>query len=608
MAKKLNEYTREELIETIKSLKSRKKFGLVWEDKPEDVVEQCETKLPVIEEVADRAIVKSDDGKTNILIEGDNYHALSVLNYTHAGKIDVIYIDPPYNTGARDWKYNNQYVDNSDSWRHSKWLSFMYKRLKSARSLVKEDGVIVVTIDEHEVNNLGVLLADVYPDAYIQMITIVINPKGVTQGRFSRVEEYAFFCFFGNSTVSSIGDDLLTPMSEEDKTTDKPRWKGLLRSGTNARREDRKNLFYPVLIDTDRMAVVDVGEPLLPLEKQPDLDEKINGLTAAWPIRKDGSLGNWGVSAPSLKKLIDMGYVSLGAYDEKRRTWPVSYLSRQAQEQIQSGLLKIVSYDETSNVVDARYVSSAERRIKSVWHRSTHDAGAYGADYLKKLLGERAFPFPKSIYAVTDTLALLTRDKPNAVVLDFFAGSGTTGEAVLRVNEEYGGNRTFILSTNNENGIAEEVTLPRIKAVVEGSSLHDPIPANLRYYRTSFVDKQNTDDQTRIELVARSVEMICIREGAFESIINTPSYRIFKGEDCYSAIVFDTDDIPALKADIEQLDNQSLIHIYVFSLSNDTYESDFADISMPHELRPIPESILEVYRRIFTETSQNIGA
>ncbi|QQR51996.1 site-specific DNA-methyltransferase [bacterium] len=606
MQKRLEDYTKEELLKVIDGLKRNKKFGLVWEDKPEDVVQKCQTELPVLEEAPELAITALEGKPNNYIIEGDNYHALSVLNYTHAGKVDVIYADPPYNTGARDWKYNNQFVDSNDTWRHSKWLSFMEKRLRLARSLIKDDAVIVVTIDEHEVNNLGVLLAEIYPDAYIQMITIVINPKGVTQGRFSRVDEYAFFCFFGNATVHSIGDDLLTPMSEEEKGIETPRWKGLLRSGANAKREDRKNMFYPVLIDEKRKAVLDVGEPI-PFEEQPDFTSKINGLTPVWPISTDGSQGRWGVGHTSLKKLIEVGYVAVGSYDAKRKTWPISYLSKQAQEQIQSGILDIISFDDSRNVVTARYTGEAERRIKTVWHRSAHDAGAYGADYLRKMLGERSFPFPKSINAVRDTLSALVKNNPDAVVLDFFAGSGTTGEAVLRINEEAGGSRTFILCTNNESNIADEVTYPRVKAVIDGFDKTKAVPANLRYFRTTFVSKKRSDDQTRAELVARSTEMICLREDAFSTVADTETYKIFEGAGNFAAIIFSPEAISEFKMKAASLDLDKALHIYVFSLSNDTYESDLADIANTHELRAIPESILEVYRRVFPEHQESIG-
>lgn len=251
-------------------------------------------------------------------------------------------------------------------------------------------------------------------------------------------------------------------------------------------------MFYPVLIDESRRAVLDVGEPLLPIEKQPDFETKILGLSTAWPVRKDGSLGNWSVGAKTLKTLIEKGYVAVGDYDAKRRTWPISYLSRTSQEQIQSGVLDVVSYDDTRNLVDVCYTAPKARRIKTVWHRSSHDAGAYGTDVLRAFLGEgRKFPFPKSLYLVRDSLAALVGDKPDAVVVDFFAGSGTTLHATCLLNAEDGGKRRCILVTNNEVdaetirsldreghyrgtpeyescGIFEAVTRPRCEAVITG--------------------------------------------------------------------------------------------------------------------------------------------
>jgi len=268
------------------------------------------------------------DAPWHTLIEADNYHALQLLNYLYAGQVDCIYIDPPYNTGARDWKYNNDYVDGNDGWRHSKWLAFMEKRLKLAKRLLKPDtGVLIVTIDEHEVHHLGMLLEVLFPEAYRQLVTIVVNPKGVTQGRFSRVEEYAIFCFMKGAFVKGLQDDLLTPIEAGKSTSSKPRWKGLLRSGTNARRIDRDKMFFPVLIDKNRHAIVGAGD-YLPLPDVPDLDAKIDGYEAAWPVRSDGSWGNWGVGTASFRELIQKGYVSLGGYDQKRKTWGISYLSQ----------------------------------------------------------------------------------------------------------------------------------------------------------------------------------------------------------------------------------------------------------------------------------------
>lgn len=392
----------------------------------------------------------------HVLIEADNFHALQLLLFPYEGKVDCIYIDPPYNTGASDWKYNNDYVDRNDQWRHSKWLTFMAKRLRLAKRLLNPDtGVLMVTIDEHEVHHLRVLLDQVLPEATKQMVTVVINPKGVTQGRLSRVEEHVIFCFNKDAKVTGGDDDLLNPINAAQR----PRWKGLLRSGDDARRQDRQDMFYPVLIDESKMSVVGAGEPL-PLDVQPNLGEKFETLSAAWPVRSDGTLGRWGVGHETLRKLIKKGYVAVGRFDPKRNTFGITYLSQQLQEQIENGELEIVGRDEEKNVVDVMYSESAARRVKTVWHRSAHDAGANGSDMLSSILGKkRAFSFPKSLYAVRDTLACVMRKKKDAVVLDFFAGSGTTLNAVNLLNATDGGRRQCIMVTNNEVSEEEARTL-----------------------------------------------------------------------------------------------------------------------------------------------------
>ena len=512
---------------------------------------------PVYPTLSPVARLTCAEGKPyHTIINADNFHALQLLLYCYAGQVDVIYIHPPYNTGARDWKYNNDYVDASDQWRHSKWLCFMKKRLALARRLLRPDvGALVVTVDEHEVHHLGVLLEEVFPDAYRQMVTIVVNPKGVTQGRFSRVEEYAHFCFLGQAAVVGRGDDLLTPESDEESESDAPRWKGLLRSGEGARREDRRDMFYPVLVDENRKAVVGAGEPL-PLGREPDFDTKINGLTPVWPVRSDGSLGRWGVGPEALRGLASRGYVSLGRYDPFRNTWGISYLSKKLQNQVAAGVLEVASYDETRNVVDVRYTQTPERQVKTVWHRTTHDAGAYGSDLLKAVFGQTGlFSFPKSLHAVKDTLAALSRERREALILDFFAGSGTTYHATALLNAEDGGSRRCILVTNNEvsdklvkdlnaeglfpgdakfekHGICESVTWPRCKYVTQGQRDDGtPLPGtyldgremkqgfeeNLEYFRLDFLDPHEVAYGERFEAILPILWLMAGAEGERET-------------------------------------------------------------------------------------------
>ena len=469
-----------------------------------------------------------DSDLWHTLIEADNYHALQLLEYLYAGQVDCIYIDPPYNSGAKDWKYNNDYVDGSDAYRHSKWLSMMEKRLKVAKKLLKpKDAALIVTIDEKEYLHLGCLLEELFPEAYIQMVTIVINPKGSTRGRFSRVEEYAFYCFMPDTYVSGGTDPMLGDIAENEENS-QPRWKGLLRSGLGSRREDSPNLFYPILVDKSRNVIVR-AEPSIPLGIVPDYNEKIDGYDVAWPIRNDGTPGRWMLSTETFNAMLDKGYISLGRYDEKRATWGFSYLSKKYQQQIESGELLITGKTENGQSVVVEFASEQDRQVKTVWHRTRHDAGAYGSDLVSNIIGRtRAFSYPKSLYAEVDSLAMIVRNKPNALIVDFFAGSGTTLHAVNLLNQEDGGNRRCILVTNNElsdedikslrsqgfkpgdeeweqKGIARYVTWPRTVCSINGKDVNgvpikgnyigidkaisDGLKANAAYFKLGFLDK-----------------------------------------------------------------------------------------------------------------------
>ncbi len=386
------------------------------------------------------------------LIEADNYHAVQLLEYLYPKQVDCIYIDPPYNNREKDWKYNNDYVDPSDAWKHSNWLSMMQKRLRLASHILNPDsGVLIVTIDENEVHHLRTLLDEVFPQAVIQMVTIVTNPKGNTRGRFSRVEEYAIFCFMPNAYVIAGNDSLLG----EPAQAKKPRWKGLLRSGADSRREDSKNLFYPILIDSKQGKIIKALD-VLPYPAKPDIGAKIDGYDVVWPIRNDLTEGRWMLSNTTFNSLLEKGYISLGRFDAKRKTWGISYLSQSLRRQIETGDVIIVSRDEVRNVVDVEFASEQSKQIMTVWHRSLHDAGSQGSDLVSDIIGQsRAFSFPKSIYSTKDAIAAIVRNNKTALIIDFFAGSGTTLHAVNLLNAEDGGRRRCILVTNNEVSASE---------------------------------------------------------------------------------------------------------------------------------------------------------
>lgn len=401
------------------------------------------------------------------LIEADNFHALQLLDYLYAGKVDCIYIDPPYNTGARDWKYNNNYVDSNDGWRHSKWLAFMERRLKLAKRLLNPDkGVLVVTIDEHEVHHLGLLLEQEFPQAYRQLITIVITARGVAKQGLARVEEYAFFVYLGSASAAPTEDDFLTDKSQKKK---KAPWASLLRRGTNASPKDRAGLVYPILVDPETKEILGVGETLADRVERGELQKsELNALDPprtlreAWPIRSDGALGTWQVKPSKLMDLKKKGFVKIGRFDESRTSWSVNYLKRGPISEIERGELKIAGYEWEGGPAILEYADQdqgAGMRAKTVWHRTQHDAGTYGSSLLRSMLGARSFEFPKSLYAVRDTLATVVGNNPSALVVDFFAGSGTTLHALGLLNAADGGRRSCILVTNNEVSSADEIAL-----------------------------------------------------------------------------------------------------------------------------------------------------
>jgi adenine-specific DNA-methyltransferase len=580
------------------------------------------------------AVPAHEDAPHHLVIEGENFHALQVLQFTCHGSVDCIYIDPPYNTGAPDWKYNNRYVDDNDRWRHSKWLSMMERRLRLARDLLKPDGVLIVTIDEHEVSHLGVLLEQLFPDTTRQMVTIVINPKGVTEERLSRVEEYAYFCFSGKGAVSGLGDDLLTPMTDEEIAATegaRPRWKGLLRSGTNARREDRKNMFFPVLIDPAREAVLGAGEPL-DYPKKPNRKAKIDGLVPVWPIRKDKSLGNWGVGHVTLRELIGNGYVKLGNYDKKRETWGFSYLSRRLREQVDAGVLQKLDYDERRNVVDVAYVDPRMRRVKRVWHRSSHDAGAGGSDLLRRLLGggDRRFAFPKSLYAVRDTLAAVVGDNPDALILDFFAGSATTLHATAYLNAQDAGRRRCIIVTNNEvsaaegkelaskghypgdaefekHGVFEAVAHPRLQAALtgklpdgstvpgkylDGRAFSNGFVDGCQFFRLAYLNPAHVELGQSFEALHPLAWLMAGGNcnGPIKLSRNEPF--VVLPESGY-AVLFDTVALPDL---LEALGDQpSVDHVFLLTDSEQAY-TDMASSLQPRKTTMLPRDYLRHFR------------
>lgn len=542
-----------DLIKRIKNLEERKKYGLVWDE--ERTVEQFEEetrgKLPVLTEDKSKEIHTDEEGPTHILIEGDNYHALSVLNYTHEGKIDVIYIDPPYNTGAKDWIYNNNYVDINDPYRHSKWLSMMNNRLQLAKDLLKDDGVLICAIDENEQARLVLLLEQIFFDHEIHCITIVHNPRGVQGNNFSYTHEYAVFVYKRGSKV--IGHRRI---AEEDIE-----WRNLRDNGGESLRTDARNCFYPILVEENK--IIGFGEVINENLHPQSQCEKRDNVFFIYPIDKNGVERKWRYARQSIEQIAD--------------------------------LLRIKKVNNRIEIELGKDYGT----VRTVWQDSRYDANEYGSKLVNNLVGNSDFNFPKSIYNTYDCIAPILYEKKDAIVLDFFAGSGTTGHSLMLMNKEDGGKRRIILCTNNENQIAENICFPRIREVIRGNANYPDItgiPGNLKYFKTSFVPGEKTDNN-KILITERSVEMLCLKENTFDEVENKSHWRIFSSKERYTAILFEPESIREFRLRIEQLEKP--VSVYVFSLSDEIYVDAFVGLEEKVTLCAIPESILKVYRRIY---------
>lgn len=452
-------------------------------------------------------VERGGDKPFHTVINAENYHALEMLTYTHRAKIDAIYIDPPYNTGARDWKYNNDYVEGDDDYRHSKWLAFMERRLLVARELLNpDDSVLIVTIDEKEYLRLGLLLEQTFPEARIQMNSIVINSQGTPRvDALSRVDEYMFTVQIGKSRVQWTHDDMLAAYDVRPTAHSKQVWYPLIRSGTDPFREDAPNQFYPIFVDPESLRIDSIGDPLPLGTSRETVGPPRPGLEVVWPILGTGRESRWQLSKDSFASYLEKGYVRAGKIG-RGGVRSITYLRRGTIKQIVDGNITVTGRDERGAVMfEVADVGSRSRAPKTIWNRIAHEAGEYGSKLLRRIMPDRKFPFPKSLYAVEDALRFFVAAKSNAVVLDFFSGSGTTAHAVLRLNHQDGGRRQCISVTNNEVsadeqkglraqglrpgddewerwGICNYITKPRIRAAITGRTPDgEPIKGDYKF-------------------------------------------------------------------------------------------------------------------------------
>ena len=543
-----------------------------------------------------------DSDLWHTLIEADNYHALQLLAYLYPGMVDCIYIDPPYNKpDSHDWKYNCNYVDGNDSYRHSKWLYMMESRLKIAKKLLNpEDSVLIVTIDELEYHHLGCLLEQMFPEADIQMVSSVINPTGTQRpNSFNRTDEYLFFIRIGNNKINPIIEDV--KVKEVD-------WRTFRRQGSDNLRPTRPNQFYPIYVNNESKKIIKVGEPITPETNRFSVPTIPNCITV-FPIKDDGTEMMWSTDPEETKRRLAKGYIRVGKYQpNKPQQYILQYLYSGKIHDIETGKATIVGQHEDGSI-KAYYMEGKAVMPATQWNYSSHNAQTQGTSLIKKILGDARFSFPKSLYAVHDTIRFFVANKPNALILDFFAGSGTTLHAVNLLNKEDGGHRRCIMVTNNEIGepkekellpqgihpgddewekwgIARYVNWPRVKCSILGVDVNGkPIEGD---YITSLTETKLTERKfTQINFLTSEatkkqkkalVTLINKQKDVKLPTMNEDVGFLLSEEDKYNAtILFDTAEAEVW---MEELDgNSHITNIYIVAERDAIYRKIKADVS-----------------------------
>ena len=557
-------------------LAATKRYGLVWEEREEEVEERLRDELPML--IEDKELALLDGGKeapNHILIEGDNLEALTTLSYTHEGKVDVIYIDPPYNTGNKDFVYNDSFVDSEDSYRHSKWLSFMSKRLRIAKRLLSDRGVIFISIDDNEQANLKLLCDEVFGERnFIDIFSWIKTetPANLSLKTKKAVEYIICYC-------KDKGQDKFRGLSKTSVSNN-----GLM----NHTNSEHVLIFPPNIVDT----------------KLPD------------GIYKKGT---YGTSSYRIE-LLDDTEVKHGFFIRPVKLygnfkWGQQYLD----DEIKKGTkISIKTKAFSPSYEKSEYEPEVPWNLinKSFGVDTNETAGTQ----LKEILPETTFSFPKPV----SLIKYLTNFINASTVLDFFAGSGTTLHAVMQLNKEDGGQRQCILVTNNENNICREVTYERNRRVIEGyttpkgvqvEGLHEN---NLRYYRTQLLPRERTNRNMRA-LVSAATDLLCIKENLFEELkdeslelregLTQKDVRIFSDGKRTMMVIYNEEVIPDIVDWLQTSpatnalthSRTNAIKVYVFSPGAYAWDDDFAPVLDRVELCALPEAIYQAYKNVLPQ-------
>ena len=580
--KELDGLSNDEKSALLELLNEKKIYGLVWENHVEEVEEQLRENLPVFREVPERRILSDEaDAPNHTIIEADNLHALVALTYTHAGKIDVIYIDPPYNTGNKDFIYNDSYVDSEDSYRHSKWLSFMEKRLKIAKALLSDKGVVFISIDDNEHANLKILCDDIFGyDNYEATITYVRKTSGKQDSsNFVKSTEYILVYSKSKQWVASslIAEEKVTGRYNKiDDSGRKYRETDLRKTGNADRRIDRPFMFYPFYYNPESKE--------LRVSKEIDNSLRASGFVEVLPIKPDGEEGRWRWAYSSSElSLSNLVAKEMPKYPGKYTIYEKDYIDKKE---------------------DIRTVKE-----HTAWDRKEFNSDNAIADFKALGFGNQDFPYPKSTELVKHIIYL--SNNKESIILDFFAGSGTTMHATMQLNAEDGGKRQCILVTNNENGICENVTYERNKRVIQGyttpkgEQVAGLSQNNLRYYKADFVSREPNNKNKR-ELVKAATDLLCIKEGLYDEskitcngkTLRKDYARRFADGEKEMLIIYEPAVIKYIVEEIKSWNDKEFIKIYVFSEGRYAFDDDFKAVIEKVTLCALPDAIYQAYKNV----------